>query len=302
MDKTVLIIEDEAEQAEGLRKSLSTALPDVIFESYSGKNEILYAIEHRFYSLAIVDIRMDKYDIDGLALIKNIISINPFAKIIVVSAYTEEYFQKLSEILLSGRVVGILHKVKFAEFSAQLARTIAEYFSQLEQDPSEVNNALLQYYAEAKNELDAFKKGLRFERFISLLFGSFGYKEINKRVKDQSLNEVDLIVRNETDDTFLTKFGKYILIECKNYPDRKVNKNDFILFNNKVKNTNGLAELGVFATSGHITWNTYVEAIRESNEAPKIIFMSNPEIEAIIRASDKREAFKRLIDAQVKDN
>lgn len=302
MEKTVLILDDEQDQAEGLYKFLSTALPQFHFEWYSTEDGIRTAIEHRFYSLAIVDLRMDKYTIDGLEIIRRIFAINPFAKVIVISAFREEYFGKLKEILLTGKVVDVFEKEAFKIFSDKLQHAVANYFEKLERDPSEINNALLQYYADAKNEKDTYNKGQRFEHFISLLFQSFGYKEINKRVKDKSLNEVDLIIRNETDDPFLNKFGKYILIECKNKPEEGVSKNDFIVFDRKLQNTNGLAELGILATSGYIAWNTYYEAIRTAGENRKVIFISNPEIEELIRAVDKKEAFKRLIDSQVKDN
>ena len=73
-------------------------------------------------------------------------------------------------------------------------------------------------------------------------------------------------------------------------------------FLNKLRNTNGLAELGIIATSGYISWNTYYEAIRTSGEPNKVIFISNPEIEKLIQAGDKKNEFKRLIDSQVKDN
>ena len=49
-------------------------------------------------------------------------------------------------------------------------------------------------------------------------------------------------------------------------------------------------------------WNTYYEALRSSGEMTKIIFISNPQIEALINAKDKVEAFKSLLDHQVKDN
>ena len=63
-----------------------------------------------------------------------------------------------------------------------------------------------------------------------------------------------------------------------------------------------MAELGIIATSGFISRNTYIEAVRESGESRKVLFMSNPEIEQLIKAADKKEEFKRLIDSQVKDN
>ena len=302
MEKTVLIIDDQPEQAEALHKTLSAALPQFTFEWYSSEEAIKTAIEHRFYTLAIVDLRMDKYQIDGIQVIRDIFQINPFAKVIVLSAFREEYFGQLKDILLSGKVLDIFEKEQFRVLAAKLERSVKDYFDNLDRNPSEINNALLQFYAEAKNEKDAYKKGERFEHFISLLFQSFGYKEISKRVKDKSLNEVDLIIRNETEDSFLNKFGKYILVECKNKPEDKVSKNDFILFNTKLKNTNGLAELGIIATTGYIAWNTYYEAIRTSGDTRKILFISNPEIELLIRSNDKKEEFKRLIDAQVKDN
>lgn len=302
MEKTILIIDDEKVQAEGLAKILGSELPNFSFEAYSVEEEIIDAIEHRFYSLAIVDIRMDKYEIDGIKIVNKIFEVNPFAKVIVVSAFKDEYFDKIKEIVLTGKVVDVLEKETISKWSPKLKEVIQSYYSKIDKDSSEINNALLQFYAEAKNEKDNFKKGERFEHFVSLIFQSFGYKEINKRVKDVSLNEVDLIIRNETNDSFLNKFGKYILIECKNKPKTKVDKNDFIVFLSKLESTNGLSELGIIATTGHITRNTYIEAVRTSKSNKKILFLSNNEFNRLINCHDKKEEFKRILDEQVKDN
>lgn len=302
MEKNILILDDDRAQAEGLSKVLNRELPGYSFESYFKEEDILHAIEERFYTLAIVDIRMDKYEINGISIVNRILEVNPFAKILIISAFKDEYFLKLKQVLLTGKVIDVLDKKPLSEWAPEISQVITNYYEAVDKDPSEVNNALLQYYADAKNETDTYKKGERFEHFVSLIFQSFGYRDINKRVKDKSLNEVDLIIRNEIEDSFLNKFGKYILIECKNKPKTKVSKNDFIVFNNKLKNTNGLAELGIVATTGYIAWTTYIEAVRESSEARKIIFLSNPEFERLITSNDKKEEFKRIIDEQVKDN
>jgi len=302
MEKNIIILEDQKDQAEGLAKALQKVLPDYTFEAFYHEESMLNSIEQRFYSLAIVDIRMDKFQFDGIKLVKDIFEMNPFAKVLIVSAFKGEYFPVLKELMLTGKVLDILDKEEFAIWIPKLKHAIENYYSYIDKDPSEINKALLQYYADAKNEIDTNVKGKKFEHFISLLFQSFGYKEIMKRVKDTSLNEVDLIIRNEIKDDFLNKFGKYILVECKNKPESKVGKNDFIIFNNKLNNTNGLATLGIIATSGYISWNTYIEAVRGSNEPRKVIFISNPEIERLIKSIDKKEEFKRLIDEQVKDN
>ncbi|GHT44314.1 hypothetical protein AGMMS49965_19720 [Bacteroidia bacterium] len=301
MEKRVLIIDDEKEQANGLAKSLAALLPEYVFEAYSDEQEIETAIEERFYTLAIVDIRMDKYQFDGIDLVKKIIAVNPFSKVLIISAFKDEYFGKLKEILLSGKVVDILDKEPISKWAPQLKNVIEHYFDGLDKDSSEINNALLQFYADAKNETDKYRKGILFEHFISLLFQSIGYKDISKRTKDLSLNEVDLIIRNEIKDDFLNKFNKYILVECKNKPNDKVSKNDFIAFNTKLKHTNGMADLGIIATTGYIARTTYIEATRETHGEQKILFLSNPEIERLIKANDKLNEFKRIIDEQVKN-
>lgn len=302
MRKNVLIIDDVKEQAEGLAKGLGLILPDYSFENYHTENEILSAIENRFYSLAILDIRMDNFSFDGIDLAQKIFEINPFANVIIISAFKDEYFLRLKDLLLTGKVVEILDKEEFEIWLPKLKNIIEAYYRKIDNDPSEINNALLQFYSEAKNEIDTFRKGEKFEHFMSLMFQSIGFNQVLKRVKDQSLNEVDLIIRNDIEDNFINKFGKYILVECKNKPIEKVNKNDFIVFQNKLKNTNGLADLGIIATTGYITKNTYIEAIRESAETRKILFLSNPEIERLIKADNKMSTFKNLIDSQVKDN
>lgn len=78
MRKNVIIIDDVKEQAEGLGKGLAKILPDFSFESYHSEQEILDAIENRFFSLAILDIRMDEFSFDGIELAKKIFEVNPF--------------------------------------------------------------------------------------------------------------------------------------------------------------------------------------------------------------------------------
>lgn len=302
MKRSVLIIEDVETQAQGLVKELRKKLPNTEFDYVSTETDINDAIENRYFSLAIVDLRMDGFSTDGIGFIKKIIECNPFTKIIIVSAFKGEYLFHIKDLLTTGKIIDVVDKKEFEIFSTELSTIIDKYHEEVLQNLSEVNSALLEYYAKAKNENNINKKGELFEHFISLLFQSIGFNNISRRVKDKSLNEVDLIIRNEIDDSFINKFGKYILVECKNKPKEKVDKNTFIVFKEKLFATNGLAELGILATTGNITRNTYIEALRTSHDYRKIIFLSNIEIEKLIRSSSKLESFKEIIDEQVKDN
>ncbi|MDO4726418.1 MAG: response regulator [Porphyromonadaceae bacterium] len=302
MNKSVLIIDDEQTQVRSLTKALKDKLPDVDFISTFAEEEIISAMENKFYSLAIVDLRMDKYSFDGIQLIEKIIEINPFSKIIVTSAFIQEYIDKLEHFFIKGKIINMLEKEKFDEWVPKIVNTINEYYETIEKDSSLLQKALLQYYADAKNEVDTYKKGEKFESFVSLLFGNIGYKDIKRRVIDKSRNEIDLIVRNEIKDLFLNKLGDYFLIECKNKPNEKIGKNDFIQFYSKLDNTNGLARFGFLFTAGYIAQTTYVEAVRISKSEKKVVFFSNTEIERLIKAEDMRTEFKNIIDEQVKDN
>lgn len=303
MDKTVLIIDDESLQALSLQKSLTEKLPEYNFESYFDKEAIFNAIENRFFNLAVVDLRMDKLGIDGIQIIERIFELNPIANVIVISAYKEEYFEQLKGVLKTGKVLDVISKgEKTSETADKIEPIIDTYYKDLDSNISLYNSGLMQYYSDAKNETDTFKKGILFERFLGLLFGAMGYREIRKRVIDSSRNEVDLIVRNETKDPFLNKFGKYFLIECKNKPDYNVGKNDFIVFADKLKNSNGLSELGIIATTGGIAKTSYLQAMRDSKEGSKVLFLSNNEFLNLILSENKLEEFKKIIDDQVKSN
>ncbi|WP_333888875.1 response regulator [Sphingobacterium siyangense] len=205
MKRSVLIIDDEKDQAAGLAKALSKLTTATHFDYAYEEIDILESIENKYFSLAIVDLRMDKFEIDGVDIIKKIFQINPFAKVIIVSAFTGEYFSQIKDLLTTGKIVDVIEKQEFTSFSSQLSIIIERYHTLLFENPSEINAALLEFYSQSKNESDAFKKGEKFEHFVSLLFQSIGFNSVNKRVKDKSLNEVDLIIRNDIEDRFISK-------------------------------------------------------------------------------------------------
>lgn len=302
MRRSILIVDDEKHQAEGLSKFFSTNIQNADSHFVSDEKDILNAIENRYFSIAIVDLRMDKFTIDGISCIKKILEYNPFAKVIIISAFTGEYISQINDLLGTGKILGVVEKKDFTIFSQELASIINKYHEEVLNNPSEINNALLESYSRVKNESETYKKGELFEHFVSLLFQSIGFNNISKRVVDKSLNEVDLIIRNEINDSFINKFGKYILVECKNKPNSNEGKNTFITFKEKLISTNGLAELGILATTGYLAKTTYLEALRSSHSNVKIIFLSNNEFKKLILSNDKLETFKSIIDEQVKDN
>lgn len=303
MKKSILIIDDEKAQVDSLKRYLSSVLDNeyYIFTAHE-EEDILDKVANSYYSLAILDLRMDEYDIDGISVAKTIIETNPFAKILITSAFTAEFYTSFKDMLLSGKIIDAIDKESFNVFALNVKNKIECYHNNHFTSDDSVQNALLENYAECKNLEDTYRKGVKFEQFVALLFNSIGFNKISRRNIDKSRNEVDLIVRNDIEDEFLDKFGKYFLIECKNMPNRPVDKNMFIVFKNKLENTASLSEFGIIATSGSFTKTAYLEAIRESRTNKKVIFLSNRHFERLIFSNDRLETFKSFIDEQVKDN
>jgi len=297
MNNTILIIDDEQLQAQQLANALHREIPDCNIVFAFEEEDIKNKIEDVFFSVAIVDLRMDRYATDGFDIIDKIMVINPYAKIIAVSAYTGEYITKLNEYIAQNKILAISEKEDFAQWVPKLKNIILKYFNQ-PGNPITIQ-VMEDLFAEAKNETDKYLKGKRFENFVVVLFRQMGFKHIETRIRDSASNEIDLVVRNDVEDKFFSKFKRYIFVECKNKPDTGFVKNDFIVFKDKVASSAGDSDLGVVFTTGSITKTVYLQALKESKQNVKILYLSSPEIMRLIYASDMLEEFKIIIDEQV---
>lgn len=297
MNKTVLIVDDDKIQAENLLTALKERLPQFEFIASFEERDIMSKALGLFVSLAVVDLRMDGFSIDGFQVMDQILEVNPFAKFIVVSAYLDEYKTKLSDYMQKGAILALSEKKEFIHWIPELAELIDSFFNK-KGNPIAIQ-FLEDMYAEVKNDTDTYQKGLRFEEFVVMLFRQMGFMHIEKRVKDEAENEVDLIVRNDIDDTFFCKYGRYIFVECKNKPDEGFSKNDFIVFNNKVQSSHGDCNLGMVFTTGHVKRTVYREYLKDAKEASRVIFLDSALILQLIHTPNMIEEMKEIADKQV---
>lgn len=301
MKHSILVIDDEKIGANNIKKYFDTHREDINTYIASEEEDILNKISNLFYDIAIVDLRMDNFSFNGFEIIKNIIEINPFAKIIIISAHLSEFEDDINDILQSGKISGVFAKEKFDDFISKLNIQISRIIDDLENDKDFISNSLIELYRDVKNESDNKIKGKLFEKFAGLLFFSMGFVDIQSNFRDKSMNEIDLIIRNESNDNFFKKFSPYFLIECKNISN-DIDKNMFIQFKEKLSNSNGLAKLGFIITTKGFKSTSYKEALRTSSSDFKIIFLSNIEIEKLINSSNMIKELKNIIDSQCKDN
>jgi len=299
MNKNILIVYHIPSEASPLVKLLHEQMPGFIFERKTVEDEILQAIKSMNYSLAIFDLDIKLKGYTGLQLATMLVKINPLIKFLFLSANASwEYKSQLIAAIDSDRMVDIVVKRRL-HLSEELKLVLEHYYRNLLRADTNLNNGLLEYYEIAKNEKNLYQKAVIFESFMMALFQAFGYKEMKERIRNHAMNEIDVIIRNEIDDSFLRSFGKYVLIECKNIPGLAISRYDLINFHSKVKHAIGLNTMGIFATTGLVSRDIYDEAMSSAAEPGKIVFLDDAEILKLIRAEDKIEEFKKMITGQI---
>lgn len=304
MSKHILIIDDEREQAESLAKLLEKEMgAGFSFEPLWEEAEIENAVNDRAFSVAVLDIRMDGMPFDGMKLFDKIIEQNSMARVVFVSAYLAEFNTQLNEAMATGNVLAVQPKAEksFDVFAREIAHSLRRFFTRQSDGQSENSKVLMAAYERAKNTVNSQEKGALFEEFLVSLFSQIGFGFIQKRVKDVT-SEVDLVLRNDLNDAFISKFGKYVFVEAKNRPSEPVNKNDLVAFRDKLNSSNHLAQLGILAVAHNVASTVRLQMLRDSREDGKILLLTNNELMRLIQADDKLYEFKKLIDEQIKDS
>jgi CheY-like chemotaxis protein len=301
MKPCILIVEDDAQIALNTQKSLLKEFPNSLIETAVTEDEIKAKLGAMYFNVIITDLNLDGFKIDGINVIETVIVQNPFANLIVVSGYIKDYETKL-KMFATGKIKAIIEKEgSHSQKMTRIIETINEITENEKEHLSIRQKNLQDLYAEAKNEKDSYEKGKKFERFVVMLFQAIGFVHIQERVIDKSRNETDLIIRNEINDFFFQKFSPYFLVECKNTIE-KIDKNQFIVFADKLAHTNNMANLGFIITSSTIKSTTVAQEIRTSSKKHKIIFIAQNEIAQLIKAGNMLEELKSIVDRQVKNN
>ena len=118
--KKILVVDDEPMQAKALAGGIEKSIVGADVFYASDEEEIKDRIRNSFYNLLVLDIRMDHYETNGIALAKEAISNNPFTKIIFVSRFLSEYLADISPLMRDGRILAFSEKEPYDEWIKKL--------------------------------------------------------------------------------------------------------------------------------------------------------------------------------------
>ena len=127
---------------------------------------------------------------------------------------------------------------------------------------------------------------------------------VARRLADFSLDrlwlEIDLIFRNESLNPFWIKQGAYIAIECKNWHSKRVGKNEFISFAEKIRNRGEMCRLGFLISTRSFAKSIDIEMIRFSKENMLIGPVDGIDLEKLVYESDRNLFLRKLVGSALK--
>jgi CheY-like chemotaxis protein len=230
----------------------------------------------------------------GLDLLREINRRAPGAKAILVTAYATpdaitrafregayDYLSKddLFTTLLTAKLRNALEAVR--------AHRIGELA------PNETEAAILGLWEEVQKETDPNRKGTLLEDLMVYLFKTIpGFHHASTR-RQNGIEEIDVLVRNESSDPVWSKEQSYILIECKNW-SKPVGVDELRSFLYKLERRFNRCNLGFLIAPGGFA-STYKQALlAERRHGLMVISVDRAALQELVLASDRSAVLKKL--------
>lgn len=162
----------------------------------------------------------------------------------------------------------------------------------------EVERSLRAVWAECQVATDRQRKGGLLEQTLKLLFHTMpGLEHVNTNWRSE-VEELDLVVRNESPDPVLSKEGSIWLVECKNWSSR-VGPNEIRVLRDKLRSRHGRAPFGIFVAAGGFTSNVTTVLQQQSNEPELIVAIDGVQLDAWIQSTDRVAWLKERLQGAI---
>jgi len=109
-------------------------------------------------------------------------------------------------------------------------------------------------YDMADKEENSQVKGAILEELVSRLLSNIDGFTVKERVRTET-EEIDLVIRNQSNNITWARESALILVECKNW-STKIGKNEFVVFRSKINNRNSRAKIGIL-----VSWNGFSSTV-----------------------------------------
>lgn len=258
----------------------------------------------RDFDVVLLDMRLRGAEgpNNGLDFLSEIQQRAPFAKIIVVTGFAER--QPIKEAFAAG-AYDFMAK-QGPQFQALLQAKVRNALELTRErrlaalGDAEVEAEIKDVYARVRTEKDSHRKGALLEELMVLLFKSVrGFGGVSTR-RRSDLEEIDLVIPNESPDPVWQKEGSYLLGECKNWSSR-VGRAEFDAFRSKLKRRFGRCRLGFFVATGGFTepFLDVQESYRTDSDGIVVVPIGPEDLARLVEASDRNAELRKLHERSI---
>lgn len=146
---------------------------------------------------------------------------------------------------------------------------------------------------EALTIRDSNEKGKALEELLILLFSSVEGFIPSHRIRTET-EEIDISVRNESKDSFWSKFTPFILVECKNW-STDCGKDEVVTFRSKLVNRFGLSHIGFLVSVNGFRKTVTKEILRGSQTEFLVVPIDGSNLKGLVFSRDRSELLKSYV-------
>lgn len=153
--------------------------------------------------------------------------------------------------------------------------------------------AITELWRHVRTETDPHRKGKALEDLMVVVFRSIpGFTRVSNRITN-AIEEIDILLRNESTDPFWVKEGAYFLFECKNW-SKPVGRSEIDVFVAKLERRHQRCKLGFFAALGGFTDPADKVQLAHSKGDVLVVMMDAEDLARLVAPGDRSAVLKDL--------
>jgi len=289
MTLRLLIVDDDEVVRDVLKLKLETR-KDILLSEASAPDEALQKIANEVFDLVLLDLRL-QFGTEGLDVLTEIKRLKPQTEVMMLSAYGT--ISVTVEAMRRGAVDFI---TKDKDYEDLVVLKLDNFIRNAVLLADRERN-IIGLYETVFTEEESHLKGKALETFIGALFSSIeGFVEVGRNINTQT-EEIDITFRNESHHPIWQKESSLILVECKNWLSKRVGKDEFVLFKEKIENRAGRCRLGFLICVEEFAGTVTKEMLRSSKSDLLIVPIDGEKLQRLVHSQNRNQLLLEFLTA-----
>lgn len=289
----LLVVDDDADFRDALVDTLIDDGYSVVAEA--SREDALKRFEAEPFDAVLLDKRLlgsSGADV-GLDLLEEMLRRRPDTRVLLMTAFPEA--AAIRRALRNGAYDYLSKRDPlFTEFVRAKVRNAVAHARErraIESTRDERELRIRSLARDVKTETHKQKKGRVLEELLAAIFASIDgfHPTVNAR---NDVEEIDVLVRNESGDSFWSKEGQYLLVECKNWQSN-VGVEQLRSFLFKLQNRYDRARLGVLVSINGFADTVERELLSVRSERALVILADGAMLDALVSSADRSSLLKQ---------